>query len=75
MAEFKKQHRAGRTYVRGVVTRLDYNGFSVAVMAPDKATLRKYFAAHYTTRPFDPKLCTRYIVAKAIPRKRKSDQS
>jgi hypothetical protein len=75
MSLLKKQKRAGRTYVRGVVTRVDYNGFNVGVMAADKRTLRKFFAHHFPSHRFDPKLCTKYVIAKAIPRKRKGDES
>jgi len=68
--KFKIQRRAGRTYVRGVVTVAEWDAGELGIMAPDRKTLRKLWNCLWPTRPVDMSKVKNYCVMKDT-RKRK----
>jgi hypothetical protein len=51
--KFKQQKRAGKIYVRGVVTVAEWEEGQLALMAPDKKTLRRLWNHMWAHKPID----------------------
>lgn len=72
--KFEKQKRAGRTFVRGFVTKAEYtSGMEIAIMAPTRRALRELWKIEWPHKPFDPAKVKPFIVVNVIPRRRKGD--
>ncbi len=67
--KFKKQKKAGKIYVRGVVTVAEWEEGQLALMAPNRAVLKKLWKHMWTFSPIDMTKVKPYCVMRDRSRK------